>query len=149
MAISSNTLPIFSGEYRHALDGKNRVTIPASWRDGESDEFFLFLNPSHGCLTAMPRDIFMSVGEEAKALIEPDKRQDFIRKLYAKAVQVTIDKQGRLLLPEDQCRLAGLHGDTVLAGARDRFEIWSPANWTKFQKADEANFEEVARKVGL
>lgn len=149
MATSSNSLPIFSGEFRHALDGKNRVTIPSCWRNGDSDEFFIILNPSHGCLTAMPPDVFMSIGEEAKARFEPSKRQDFIRKLYAKAIRVTADKQGRLLLNEEQCKLAGLRSDTVMTGVRDRFEIWSPANWSKFQQTEQANFEEVAKEVGL
>jgi len=149
MATSLNSLPIFSGEFRHALDGKNRVTIPACWRNEDSDEFFVIVNPSHGCLTAMPPAVFMSIGEEAKARYEPSKLQDFIRKLYARAIRVTTDKQGRLLLNEEQCKQAGLHGDMVLAGARDRFEIWNPASWTKFQQADQAKFEEVAKEVGL
>jgi len=149
MATFTNSLPIFSGEYRHALDGKNRVTIPSCWRNGEADEFFLIVNPSHGCLTVMPPSVFMSIGEEAKTRCEPSKRQDFIRKLYGKSKQVTADKQGRLLVPEDQGKQAGLQGETVLVGVRDRFEIWSLESWTKFQEAEEANFEEVAKEIGL
>ena len=149
MATSSNATPIFSGEYRHALDGKNRVTIPSSWRNDDSDEFFVIVNPSHGCLTALPPQVFMGIGEDAKARIEPSKRQDFIRKLYAKAIRVTADKQGRLLLNEEQCKLAGLRSDTVLAGSLDRFEIWSPENWAKFLKAQGPSFEEVAKEIGL
>jgi len=149
MANSSNSLPIFSGEFRHALDGKNRVTIPSCWREDDSDEFFIFLSPTHGCLTAMPPRIFTTIAEEAKARYEPAKRQDFIRQFYARAKRVAIDKQGRLLLNEEQCKQAGLRGDTVLAGASDRFEIWSPANWAKFQAGQKTNFEEVAKEFGL
>jgi len=153
MATLLNSLPIFSGEYRHALDGKNRVTIPACWRNGEEDEFFLIVNPSQGCLTVMPPSVFMSIGEEAKTRFEPSKRQDFIRKLYAKSKQVTIDKQGRLLLPEDKGKEAGLQGETVLVGVRDRFEIWSPESWAKYLLSDEKNaennFAQVAREIGL
>jgi len=149
MATSSNSLPIFSGEFRHALDGKNRVTIPSCWRSGDLDEFFVFLSPSHGCLTAMPPQVFTTIAEEAKARYEPAKRQDFIRQFYSKAKRVAIDKQGRLLLNEDQCKQAGLRSDTVLAGASDRFEIWSPAGWTKFQSTQQSNFEEVAKEFGL
>jgi len=150
MATSSDPRPIFSGEYRHALDEKNRVTIPSRWRSGEKEEYFLFQNPLRPCLTAMPLDVFKSVGEEAKARVEPSKRQDFIRKFYARVVQVAPDKQGRLLITEEQCKQAGLRvGDVMVTGASDRFEIWSPANWNKFQQADQASFEEVAKEVGL
>ena len=149
MATLSNSLPIFSGEYRHALDGKNRVTIPASWRSSEVDEFYVIVSPSLGCLTALPPAIFTSIAEEAKTRFEPSKRQNFIRELYAKARYVTADKQGRLLLNEDQCKQAGLAGDMVLTGANDRFEIWSPNKWTEFLKNQKTNFEEVAKEIGL
>ena len=149
MATSSNSLPIFSGEFRHALDGKNRVTIPSCWRNGDSDEFFVIVSPTQGCLTVMPPQVFMSIAEEAKTRFEPSKRQDFIRQLYAKSTRVTTDKQGRILLNEEQSKLAGLLEDTVLTGASDRFEIWSPANWTKFLDARQSNFKEVAKEIGL
>jgi MraZ protein len=149
MATSSNSLPIFSGEYRHTLDGKNRVTIPSCWRNEELDEFFVIVSPSRGCLTAMPAEVFMKIGEEAKARYEPAKLQAFIGPLYAMAKRVTIDRQGRLLLNEDQCKLAGLCSDTVLTGSRDRFEIWSPGNWVKYLKTQRPSFEEVAKEFGL
>lgn len=149
MATSSNSPPIFSGEFRHSLDGKNRVTIPSCWRSDDADEFFIFVSPTHGCLTAMPPGVFRSVAEDAKARYEPAKRQDFVRQFYANTIRVTTDKQGRLLLNEEQCKRAGLRGDMVLAGANDRFEIWSSANWSKFQSGQRSNFEEVAKEFGL
>jgi DNA-binding transcriptional regulator/RsmH inhibitor MraZ len=54
-----------------------------------------------------------------------------------------------MLLNEEQCKQAGLRRDTVLTGASDRFEIWSPANWTKFLAGQRTNFEEVAKEIGL
>ena len=139
---------IFSGEFRHALDAKNRITIPSKWRRTDSDEFFIIPNPSRACLTAMPPAVFQSIGEDAKARCEPQKRQDFIRRFYAKAQQAASDKQGRLLITEEHCKAAGLNGEVILAGALDRFEIWSPDNWAKFNQADET-YEEVAKAVGI
>lgn len=146
--IDSNAQIIFAGEFRHALDGKNRVTIPARWRGGDSDEFFLIPNPTKDCLTAMPPAVFQSIGEEAKERIEPGMRQDFIRFFYAKALHTVTDKQGRLLITEEHCKQAGLRGEIILAGARDRFEIWSLSSWIKFNQSL-TQYQEVAKLVGL
>jgi len=142
-------MPIFSGEYRHALDGKNRVTIPSAWRIGDSEEYFLIVSPTHGCLTAMPPDVFTSIAEKTKERFEPAKHQDFIRQFYAKAIRSATDKQGRLLLNEEQCKQVGLRDDVLLAGALNRFDLWSPAGWAKFQQTVQPKFEEVARDIGL
>ena len=145
----SDARPIFAGEFRHALDTKNRITIPSRWRNGDSDDFFLIRNPLKECLTVMPPEIFKSLGEEAKARIEPAKRQDFIRHLYAEAQQAASDKQGRLLITDEHCRAANLKGEVVLTGSMDRFEIWSPASWAKFREAERDNYTEVAKQIGL
>jgi MraZ protein len=142
--------PIFSGEFRHALDSKNRVTIPSRWRrDHDKEEFFLVSNPLKSCLTAMPPEVFQAVGEDAKTRVPPDKRQDFIRSFYAHAQHTSLDKQGRVLVTEEQCRAANLKGEVVMAGALDRFEIWSPAAWEQFREGEKANYLEVARQIGL
>lgn len=91
----------------------------------------------------------MRIGEESKVNHEPAKHQIFIRQLYAMAKRVTTDKQGRLLLNEEQCKTAGLRSDTLLTGERDRFGIWNPTNWTKFKQVNQSDFEEVAKGFGL
>ena len=140
----------FAGEFRHSLDGKKRVTIPSAWRQHETDDFFVIPNPLQTCLTAMPPEVFKRIGEEAKASARSQEEYRlFASRFYSNAQFVSTDKQGRLLLPEVYCTQAGLAGDTILTGSMDRFEIWSPANWTQFQdKADEV-YTEVARAVGL
>ena len=145
----SATRPIFAGEFRHALDGKKRITVPSRWRTSDADEFFLIRNPTRECLTVMPPDVFQSLGEDSKVLGDPGRRQDFIRRLYARAQHTSADKQGRLLLSEDHCLAAALKDEVVLTGAYDRFEIWSPANWEKFRDGEAENYQEVARQIGL
>src|ERR1700741_741284 len=98
--------PIFAGEFRHALDAKNRVTITARWRSGEVDEFFAVPNPENGCLMVMP----VAVAPEVAARAKSDPRfsaqdvQRFIRQFYSRAQHLTTDKQGRIILPEEHCR---------------------------------------------
>lgn len=149
MATSSTAIPMFSGEYRHALDEKNRLTIPSRWRTEEVDEFFIIKSPKRACLTVMPRAVFIRIGEDAKAQTTPTLHRRFVNQFYAQAKSCPIDKQGRLLLPDDQCQAAGLRGETVLTGSLDRFDLWSPANWQTTQDTDRPTYEDVGDLIGL
>ena len=149
--LKQNPIPFFSGEFRHALDEKNRVTIPSRWRQDEPGEFFVFPNPSKPCLTVMPPAVFQKLGDTSAnhASITSQSHRAFIRHLYSKAQICPADGQGRMLVPEDFCKHAGLKGEVVLAGGSDRFDIWNNANWKKDQEASKATIEEVARVLGL
>jgi MraZ protein len=124
------TLPRhFSGEFAHALDGVNRLVIPAKWRTGETEE--LFLIATEGRVTALTRvefDKLLQDIEKEPALSRREKA-DRAMDLAAQFQQVTCDKQGRITLPERVVRAAGVKGDVVLVGAGYRFAIWSPAAW--------------------
>ena len=148
MASTNNPL-IYSGEFRHSLDGKKRVTIPSVWRRNETDEFVIIPNPTESCLTVMSPEVFDRFGEEAKSTRSPQDYRLFVRLFYYSSHRVSTDRQGRLLLPEACCQQANLVGDTVLTGGGDRFEIWSVESWTKFQQGAIGIYAEVARAVGL
>ena len=60
-----------------------------------------------------------------------------------------LDRQGRLLLPEEICAPINLSGELLLAGALDCFEIWSPENWTAHCETVKPAYEQVAELVGL
>ncbi len=149
MAKTSSSNPIFSGEFRHSLDEKNRVTIPACWRSADADEFYIVKNPKRPSLTVMPGDVFQSIGEDAKARTSAAEHRVFMTHFYSQAKKAAIDKQGRLLLPEDHCKNTGIKSDVVLTGSSDRFELWSPTNWKSFQAEGRATYENVAELVGL
>lgn len=141
---------LFSGEVRHTLDPKNRVTIPARWRSDEVDEFFIVPHSKQACLVAMPLESFERVGEEAAARApSPAAHRTFLTQFYSRATRCVVDKQGRLLLPEELCKTVDLRGELMLAGSLDRFEIWNPANWAAFRDAVKATYEQVADLVGL
>src|SRR5207248_1872669 len=100
MASNPSQSPIFSGNVRHSLDHKNRITIPARWRKSECDEFFIIPDKSNEFLVAMPPDEFQTISE--KVANHPDvsarDHRVFTRQFFSQAHRVTTDKQGRLLL---------------------------------------------------
>jgi MraZ protein len=148
MPSQSKSEPIFSGEFRHALDPKKRVTIPSRWRGG-TDEFFIQPHHTHPCLVAMPPAEFQEIREKALDQLPAAKQADFLRNFAARSLHCTLDKQGRLLLADEQCRAKGLKGDVVLVGMVGRFEIWNPEAWTAYSSKQDSDYKEVASAVGL
>jgi len=144
--------PVYAGEFRHAVDAKNRVTIPSRWRsDTAGEEFFAVPDPRGDYLMILPPSVFERVKEnvEANTSIAAADRRKFIRRFYAQAQLVGADKQGRVLLPEEHCRRLGLEGEVVLSGSHDRIEIWNTNRWTSVMADDEEVFRRVAEEVGL
>ena len=135
----------FAGEFLHSLDDKHRITIPSAWRKGEGDEFFVVPDESNEFLSAMPPHEFSGVRDviNSNKELSPQERQHSIRRFYTKARQCVMDRQGRLVLPEDHCRQAGLEKEVMLAGVYNKFEIWNPK---AYAKCEEAGLE-ISKKV--
>jgi MraZ protein len=143
--------PIFAGEFRHSMDAKNRVTIPSRWRRDEVDEFFAIPDLDGGFLMMMPPEVIQQVAakvEQDPRLSAQDRRR-FIRQFYSRAQQLTSDKQGRILLPDEHCKQLGLKGEVVLVGSHSRFEVWNPDLWKKAFEADSPTFKHVLGLVGI
>ena len=143
--------PIFTGEFRRAMDAKNRVTIPSRWRRGDSDEFFAIPNQQGGFLMVMPPSEFKRQVErvEKDESLQPADRRRFIRQFSSRAQHITGDKQGRIVLPDEQCKQLSLQSDVVLVGAYSRFEIWTPALWQETVNEDASAFKYVLDRVGI
>ena len=151
MATKTTTKPIFSGRYVHALDPKNRITIPADWRETDHDPYYIIPREKTGCLVAMSPGEFQAMRAKAEARegMSPQKRRIFIREFYSRAERCVTDKQGRLLLPEEHCKQIGLEKDVVILGTDKRFEIWNPKRRQESSADAEATFGRIADEVGL
>ena len=151
MSAKPHTIPTFSGTYGHALDNKNRITIPARWRQTDADEFFIMPDPKKTFLIVMPPEEFNAVTAKVAASpnIPPPDLRIFIREFHSKAQHCVADKQGRLLLPEEHCKQIGLEKDVVILGTDKRFEIWNPKRRQESSADAEATFGRIADEVGL
>jgi MraZ protein len=151
MSKSSSNSTVYAGEFRHTVDAKHRVTIPSRWRAEEGEEFFAVPDPAGNFLMILPPREFDRVKTdlEANASVSPADRRKFIRRFYALAQLVSVDKQGRVLLPEDCCRRLGLEGEVVLIGSHSRMEIWNPQRWAAATADEDEVFRRVAGEVGL
>jgi MraZ protein len=141
----------YAGEFRHFIDEKNRITIPARWRRNDAEEFIILPEATHQFLLVMSPEEFsrMSAAAEADPNVSARDRRVFFRQLHSRAQHATADKQGRLVLPEDLCKKVGLKGEVALIGGRGRFEIWNLQKRKKAHEEETPTYQHVANVIGL
>ena len=141
----------YAGEFRHSIDEKNRVTIPARWRRGDTEEFIILPEATHQFLLVMSPEEFsrMSAAAESDPNVSARDRRIFFRQLHSRAEHGAADKQGRLVLPEDLCKNVGLKGEVVLVGNRGRFEIWNLQKRKRAHEEETPTYQRVADVIGL
>ncbi len=151
MESTPSSQPFYAGEFRHAIDDKNRITIPSRWRRGQVEEFILLPEIQNHFLLVMLPEEFRRVGlaAESDPNVAPRERRIFLRHYHSSAEHAFADKQGRLVLPEDICRKLSLKGEVALVGGRGRFEIWNVARWKKAHDDETATYQHVANMIGL
>ena len=127
---------MFTGEYRHSVDAKGRLAVPAKFRAQlESGAFVSRWMDS--CLAIWPRADWERLAAKVAALptVENAGARSFSRFVFANAVEVVWDAQGRFVLPSYLREAAGLASEAVIVGSLDHAEIWTPDRWDGYRKA--------------
>ncbi len=118
---------VLIGKYAHSLDAKGRVSFPAKMREDMGDHVILTQGWER-CLFVYSLEEWARLDEKIKAL-PMSKAGNLQRFLFASAVDVELDKQGRLLIPQDLRDYAGLTKDVMITGVSVRAEIWDRETW--------------------
>lgn len=135
------------GEFKHSIDAKGRLIVPAKFR-GDLGERFIVTRGLDGCLFGYPADEWEKVEEKLSQL--PMAKRDarkFTRFFYSAATECTIDKQGRINLPQNLIDFAEIEKTCYLVGVSNRFEIWSEEKWDAFTDEAEGTFEDIAEDM--
>jgi MraZ protein len=151
MATTSDSQLFYAGQFRHAIDEKNRITIPARWRRDGAEEFIILPEATHQYLLVMLPEEFsrMSSVAETEGNVSARDRRVFLRHLHSRAQHGAADKQGRLVLPEELCKKLELKGEVALVGGRGRFEIWNLQRWKRAHEDETSTYQHVANVIGL
>jgi len=139
--------PMFIGEFHHTLDDKGRMSIPVKFRADLAQGAVVTRGLDHS-LFLYPKDEWQKLAEKLAALPfgQADTRA-FARLMLAGAMEVEIDKSGRVLLPEYLRTYAGLNKDAVVAGLYNRLEIWDEATWKTYAAQTEAEGNAIAERL--
>lgn len=127
---------MFIGEYQHSLDEKSRVIIPSKYREQLGNEFVL-TKGLDGCLFIYPLSEWAIFEQKLKNLpLTNINARKFVRFFLSGAVECTLDKQGRILIPQSLKVYSEIKKDIVLIGMSNHIEIWSKPRWDAYN--DEA-----------
>jgi len=125
------------------MDEKGRVSLPAAFRREAEGERFILLQWEPPYLTLFPEEVWAGVQQRLLEYRRADADAwGYVREITANAVEVSPDKQGRILIPAWLQEAASLKGTVVLSGGIDRVEIWDPE---EFRKATPQGAEESQR----
>jgi MraZ protein len=136
------------GEYEHTLDDKNRLTLPAKFRNS-FPEGLVVTRGMDGCLYLYGRPDWDRLVESRLGVLDPMSRDDRMiqRYFFSSAAEAAPDKQGRIMIPAALARHAGLQRDVVVAGVFDHLEIWDRDAWRAQLKDVEGRAEDVAERL--
>lgn len=140
--------PAFTGEFRHKVEGKGRVTIPSKWRFEEEVEMFMIAKSAKRCITVLTRAEVERMKGELREM-PADERADLLDIFGRNLRQVTLDKGGRITIPEDFCTQFKISGEVWLSGSVDSFSIWNVADFETNKAAEEARKATLMKKLGL
>ena len=138
---------MFIGEYSHNLDDKGRLAVPAKFRTKLS-KGAVVTRGLDNCLFLYTKSEWEKLAEKLAALpISQANSRAFSRLMLAGAMDVEIDKQGRIILPEYLRNFAGLKKAAVIAGLYNRLEIWDEEKWRIYKGQTEAESGTIAERM--
>ncbi len=137
---------MFVGQYSHNIDSKGRLAVPAKFR-GELKKAVV-TRGLDDCLFLYPKKEWDKLAEKLAALpFSKSNTRAFSRLMLAGAMDVSVDKQGRIILPDYLRQYAGLKKKTVITGLYNRLEIWDETKWDKYRAETEKNSGEIAEAL--
>lgn len=136
------------GEYRHTLDQKKRLAIPAKLRK-EVGRRVVITHGLDNCLSVYPLKEWQRVAEKLGSLSlgQADTRS-FNRFMLAGAVETDVDGMGRVLIPDFLKEYASLDSQVVMAGVHNRLEIWDEERWQEYKANVGKQADALAQKLG-
>lgn len=138
---------MFIGEHNHTLDDKGRITIPSKFRE-ELGEEFVITKGLDSCLFVYPKDEWTIFENKLKTLPLTNKdARAFVRFFFAGASECSLDKQGRVLIPNNLRKHGNLEKDAVIIGVSTRIEIWSDENWNEYTSDENLSYESIAENM--
>lgn len=138
---------MFIGEYAYSIDEKKRVAIPAKFRR-ELGKKAIITRGLDNCLVVYPVLVWQKLANRLQEL--PASRGDargFVRLLLSGAMDLSLDKLGRILVPDYLKDYASLNKNVAIIGMGNRIEIWDDQNWAVYKKSVEKEVGNIAERL--
>jgi MraZ protein len=140
---------MFLGEYQHTLDPKGRLIFPSAFRENLQEGLVMAIGVDR-CLQVHPASEWERVVENLRRLRTTDSRERmFARMLTSSAHADTLDRQGRVTIPNRLRGYASLEKDVTVVGADTRIEVWDAAAWEAYREQAMADFASLDQPFDL
>ena len=136
------------GEYKHNVDPKKRLSIPARMRRDTGDKVVITRGLDN-CLFLFPMSEWDKLATKLGELpMGQQNTRGFVRLMLSGAVEVELDQLGRVLLPDYLKEYAGIDKSATIVGVFNRLEIWDSKVWDEYKGDIEKNSDKIAEKLG-
>jgi MraZ protein len=138
---------MFIGEFHHTLDEKNRVSIPKKFRQ-DLDDGLVITRGLDGCLYIYTKSEWNEKAEQIASL--PMTKRDaraFQRHMFSGAMDMQMDKQGRIVMPDYLKKESEIDKKLVITGIYDRLEVWNEEKWNKYLENNSKESDEIAESM--
>ena len=136
------------GQYEHTIDNKKRLALPAKFR-GELGDKIIITRGIENCLVVYTEKEWQIMSGKLSSLpISQIEARSFARIILAGAMEVSLDKLGRILIPDYLKDYAGLKKNVVICGLSTRLEVWDETKWETYKKKAEKDVNELVSKLG-
>ncbi|WP_055079311.1 division/cell wall cluster transcriptional repressor MraZ [Lagierella massiliensis] len=138
---------MFIGEYQHNLDTKGRITMPSKFREELGNTFYI-TKGMDGCLFVFPEEEWIEMDKKIKGLrLSRKDARGIARLFYAGAIDVSLDKMGRVLLPGNLREYASLNKEAIVIGVSSRVEIWDKDRWQSYNDDEDFNYDMLTESM--
>ena len=138
------------GNVRHQLDEKDRMRIPAKYREALGGTSYILpgrkVDGNHCCLYIIPYDKFEKVFAklDTDELHGGDEKVDAATTILGAAEKLAEDQQGRVRLSKELCSCASIEKDMVFVGKGTYLELWSAEVWDeRYSILNKSNLDKV------
>jgi len=136
------------GQYKHTIDAKKRLALPVKFR-GELGDKVVITKGIENCVVIYTEKEWVAFAEKLENLpISQTGARSFTRTILASAMEVTLDKLGRILIPDYLKEYAGFKKDVVVCGLSNKLEAWDAEAWDAYNKEAEKGVKEIVSQLG-
>lgn len=119
----------YFGEYTYTLDSANRIIVPSRFREQLGSEILIF-RAAEGCLFIYDTPGFEAIIAPLKAQSGTALGREKLRRFYSDVSAVSLDRNGRLVVPAECIAHASLKDEVIILGVDNHIEVWDKALYT-------------------
>jgi MraZ protein len=138
---------MFIGEYTYSIDDKKRLALPQKFREKLGKKVIITRGLDQ-CLFAYSQKEWSKLAQKLSQLpLSQADARGFARLMLTGAMELNIDKLGRILLPDYLKEYAKIEKKVIIAGVFNRIEIWDEKIWKEYKMRTEKEVGDIAERL--